>query len=205
MGEFLRLTFAFPTVLLSGALVVVFGFWLLTLLGAADPDSFDADVDFGTAGLGGVPVTVTVSLLTATAWFGSLAGAALLDRTQLSGISFAAAACALLVLALLAAWRVTRLLVRPLRALFPDEPGPSRQDFVGSVAVIRTGRVDGTFGQAEVTAADGSTAVVQVRLSARDLASPSGSLTVGCNALLYAYDETGEFFWAAPHAALDAP
>ncbi|MGW0395072.1 hypothetical protein ACWDYJ_30200 [Streptomyces sp. NPDC003042] len=60
--------------------------------------------------------------------------------------------------------RLTRLLVRLLARsaakLFPDEPGPSRLDFVGLTCVIRMGRVDAGFGQAEVTAVDGSSALV---------------------------------------------
>jgi hypothetical protein len=72
---------------------------------------------------------------------------------------------------------------------------PSRQDFVGMTCTVRTGRVDARFGQAEVAARDGSTAVVQVRaLGAKD----EKPLAAGSTGLLYAYDETGEFFWVAP-------
>ncbi|MCY0955349.1 hypothetical protein OTB16_39185, partial [Streptomyces sp. H27-S2] len=57
---------------------------------------------------------------------------------------------------------------------------------------------DAEFGQAEVAAGDGSTAVVQVRQLGSD------PLMLGSTALLYAYDEAGEFFWVAPFdAALD--
>lgn len=54
------------------------------------------------------------------------------------------------------------------------------------------GSVSTTFGQAEVAAADGSTAVVQVRQHGHD------DLRSGSTALLYAFDEDGEFFWVAP-------
>ncbi|MHC0432159.1 hypothetical protein ACX6XY_18515 [Streptomyces sp. O3] len=204
MSDFLHVALTFPTVLFTGALVVVLGFWLLAAFGAAEADSFGADAGFGAVGLGGVPVTVTVSLLTLFSWFTSLVGSVLLDRWGVSGALATGAACGVLIIAVLVSWRLTRLLSRPLRALFAHEPLPSRLDFVGRACTIRTSRVDDGFGQAEVAADDGSTAVVQVRQTARDLAAhPANALTFGSTALLYAYDEAGEFFWAAPHPTYD--
>jgi hypothetical protein len=68
----------------------------------------------------------------------------------------------------------------------------SRADFVGRTCVIRTGRVTGAFGQAEVHAEDGSSAIVQVRQAGTD------DLHAGVVALLYEYDPAGEFFWVIP-------
>ncbi|MEU6673843.1 hypothetical protein [Streptomyces sp. NPDC046925] len=199
MGEFLHAVAGFPAIVFSAALPVVLGFWLLVAFGGAYPDSFDTDADAGAVGLGGVPVTVAASLMIVVGWFTSVTGSVLVDRGALTGLVHAAADVLLLLLSLLIAWRVTRHLVRPLAKLFPDEPGPSRQDFLGSLCVIRTGRVDVGFGQAEVAAGDGSTAIVQVRQSGDDVALARGS-----TGLLYAYDDTGEFFWVAPYeAALD--
>ncbi|MFF3554307.1 hypothetical protein ACWD4V_03640 [Streptomyces tsukubensis] len=185
MDEFLRTVAAFPTLLFTAALVVVLGFWLLVLLGAVGHDGFDGDLDASALGLGGVPVTVSASLFIALGWFLSLTGSVLLA---------AALGPLVLMAALGGSWWLTRLIARPLATLFPDEPGPSRHDFIGLTCTIRTGRVDAGFGQAEVTARDGSTAVVQVRQSAED----AYALSSGSSALLYAYDSAGEFFWVAP-------
>ncbi|WKV70521.1 hypothetical protein AW27_002715 [Streptomyces sp. PCS3-D2] len=196
MDEFIGAALGFPTVLLTSALAVVLGFWLLVLCGAADHDA--ADSGGGVLGLGGVPVTVSASVLIGLAWFTSLAGSVLLARTGWPGGVESFLGAALLFASLLLSWRVTRLLLRPLAKLFPDEPGPSRLDFVGLTCVIRTGRVDQGFGQAEVAAGGGATAIVQVRQHGSD------PLTLGSTALLYAYDDAGEFFWVAPFdAALD--
>ncbi|MEJ8640091.1 MULTISPECIES: hypothetical protein [Streptomyces] len=198
MAEFLETVGRFPTVLFTSALLVVAGFWLLVLLGAAEPDGFNTDVDSDALDLGGVPVSVSASLVVALAWFASLTGSLLLARSGMSAAVVHLLGMVLLIASLFVAWRVTRLLVRPLAQLFPDEPAPSRQDFVGLACTIRTGRVDGTFGQAEVIARDGSTAIVQVRQSSNDV------LALGSTGLLYAYDDLGEFFWVAPFdAALD--
>ncbi|WP_093804112.1 DUF1449 family protein [Streptomyces sp. Wb2n-11] len=198
MDEFLHATATFPAVLFSAALVVVVGFWLLVLLGAADHDSFDADVDTDALSLGGVPVSVSASLLIALSWFSSVTGSILLARTGWSDALLHLLGAVLLFASVIGSWRLTRALVRPLAKLFPDEPGPSVQDFVGLTCTIRTRRVDADFGQAEVAARDGSTAVVQVRQN------DTGPLALGSTGLLYAYDDAGEFFWVAPFdAALD--
>jgi hypothetical protein len=48
------------------------------------------------------------------------------------------------------------------------------------------------FGQAEVTAQDGSSAIIQVRQTGEH------ALTFGKRALIFDYDTDGEFFWVAP-------
>lgn len=197
----------YPTALFSFALLVVIGYWGAVLLGGLDVDALhgghggegvDASAhDGGFAGflsglgLGGIPATVTLSLLIAVAWFVSLVGAVLTDGALLG--------TAVLVCALLSAWAATGLLLWPLRRLLPPERPPSRRDFVGRVCVIRTGRVGPDFGQAEVTADDGSTAVVQVRAT-----YPDEQFTNGSSALIFDYVADGEFFRVTPYdAALD--
>ncbi|MGW2820097.1 hypothetical protein ACWC24_03720 [Streptomyces sp. NPDC001443] len=200
MQAFLTAVTGFPTLLFTSALVVVVLFWLLVAFGAAETHGFDAHAHahFDGWGLGGVPVTVAFSLLTAFAWFLSLCAAVLLEPLVPPGVPRVLGGVAVLVGAVLLARWLTRLLVRPLHRLMPDERAPSRLDFVGLTCTIRTGRVDARFGQAEVAATDGSTALVQVRQTGTD---PLGS---GSTGLLYAYDDVGEFFWVAPYdAALD--
>ncbi|MFD8112218.1 hypothetical protein [Streptomyces microflavus] len=208
MDEFLNAALGFPAVIFGAALVVVVCFWLLVLAGAADQHSFDSDLDPGTVGFGGVPVTVSVSLLVVIAWFGSLTGTVLLHQVTATGALRAVLAVAVLAGSLFLAWGTVRLLAHLFRRYFPAEPPPSRKDFVGRVCTVRTGSVSASFGQAEVASADGSTAVVQVRQAPRAprLAEPHAEelLVSGSTGLLYAYDEEGEFFWVSPFdAALD--
>jgi hypothetical protein len=103
-----------------------------------------------------------------------------------------ALAVAVLPVALGAAWLGTRSMVVPLRRLLRDRPPPSRLDFVGRTCVVRTGAVGLDFGQAEVTAADGSSAIVQVRLTGD---APAGT---GWTGLIYDYDPERETFWITP-------
>jgi hypothetical protein len=190
MGGFVAAILAYPTALFSFLLLVVIVYWSLVLVGAAAPDD-DPGTDgiLDHIGLGGVPATATLSLLVAVAWFASLAG-----RTALgaAGLANAATATVLLILAIAAGFGATRLLVRPLRTVFGTGTTPSRNDFVGRICVVRTGRVDAGFGQAEVTADDGSSAIVQVRQN------DAADLKAGSTALIYDIDPDGGFFWITP-------
>ncbi|AXG78431.1 hypothetical protein [Streptomyces paludis] len=221
MNEFIGAALGFPAVLFGAALLVVIAFWLLVLAGAAEHDAFNSSMDTGTgadsaggtgstggAGLGGVPVTIPVSLLIAIAWFTTLAGSVLVRRQVEPGTGRTLWSAAVLVAGALIAWGVTRLLVRRLRDLVPEQAPPSRLDFIGLTCTIRTGSVSADFGQAEVAAADGSTALVQVRQAETaheaGTAGTAGALVSGSTGLLYAFDVEGEFFWVAPYdPALD--
>ncbi|MFF8321537.1 hypothetical protein ACF06V_30780 [Streptomyces bobili] len=125
MRAFLAAATGLPTILLTAALVVVACFWLLAALGLVAVGSFDTDVDLRAWHLSGVPVTVAFSLLTVLAW-SSAVGATLLVAEMappgpLTGLLLRPVMTGG---AVLAAWATTRVLVRPLHRLFPDEPEP---------------------------------------------------------------------------------
>ncbi|WP_399084646.1 hypothetical protein ACGH2B_04920 [Streptomyces sp. BBFR2] len=193
MAEFLRAALAFPAALFSFALVVVAVYWLLVLVGGAGVHILDGG-EGGHAGTddaagAGLPVTVSLSLGLLSAWLVCLAGAALLPAGP--------PRAATLPVALVVAWAGVRLAGRLARRVLPPEKVASRDDFIGRVCTVRTGRVAADFGQAEVRADDGSTAVVQVR-------TDDSGLTAGSSALIYAYDADGEFFRVTPFdGALD--
>ncbi|MFE9425723.1 hypothetical protein ACFYNO_22455 [Kitasatospora sp. NPDC006697] len=212
MRGFLGAVTGYPTAVFTFALVVVVGYWVLVLVGGAHLHGARGGHGGGHhghggggrhghggfqrgLGLGGVPITVAVSLVVAFAWF-----TALVLRTR---VGHGGADWGLLPAGALAGgWVGARLLVVPLRRLLPEPvPPPSRRDFVGLGCVIRTGRVGPDFGQAEVRAADGSAAVVQVRQSAEDAGAAGAALKSGSAALIYEYDAEGEFFWVMPAPA----
>ncbi|MGW5744585.1 hypothetical protein [Amycolatopsis sp. NPDC003861] len=181
MSGFVAAALAFPAVLFSFLLVVVIGYWGLALLGVFDVE--DGEIGF----FGGVPLSISLSLLVAFSWFLSLVGAVLIEGAPLRILlGFGVLAGALLGGAL-----GTRLIIVPLRRVFAGVE-PTRRDFVGRVAVVRTSSVTEDFGQAEAAAADGSSAIVQIRLAGE------GNLGVGSRVVLYDYDAEGEFFWVSP-------
>ncbi|MGV9363807.1 MULTISPECIES: hypothetical protein [unclassified Amycolatopsis] len=181
MSGFVTAALAFPAVLFSFLLVVVIGYWGLALLGVFDVE--DGEIGF----FGGVPLSISLSLLVTFSWFLSLVGTVLIEGAPLRILlGFGVLAGALVGGAL-----GTRLVIVPLRRLFAGVE-PTRQDFVGRVAVVRTSSVTEDFGQAEAAAADGSSAIVQIRLAGQ------GNLGVGSRVVIYDYDAEGEFFWVSP-------
>ena len=219
MRDFVDAALGFPAVIFSFLLIVVIGYWLLVLLGAAGLDMLDADVDAdsgpdadgapgGVGGalavlrLSGVPVAVVLSLLITLAWFVSLVGTVLLHRAGLAAAALAGAGTGVILVALVTAWLGTSVLVLPVRRLLASGKPASRHDFVGRTCVIRTGSVSQDFGQAEVTAEDGSSAIVQVRQAGVRQAgvrqAGDDSLGASSQAVIYDYDATGEFFWVSP-------
>ncbi|MGW1157497.1 hypothetical protein ACWD5Q_27315 [Streptomyces sp. NPDC002513] len=124
MRVFVEAATGFPGLLFTAALVVVVCFWLLVGLGVTASDSFDPDVDLGGWGMGGVPVAVALSLLTVLAWFLGVGASVLFAALAPSGTMTGVLRPVVSAAALYAAWRLTRLLVRPLHRLFPGEPGP---------------------------------------------------------------------------------
>jgi len=183
MSGFVTAALAFPAVLFSFLLIVVIGYWVLALVGVLDVE--DGDIGF----FGGVPLPISLSLLVAFSWFLSLVGTVLIDGvgTPLRvGLGVGVLLAALVLGAL-----GTRLVVVPLRRVFAGAV-PTRQDFVGRVAVVRTSTVTEDFGQAEVAAADGASAIISIRLAGE------GNLGLGSRVVIYDYDSAGEFFWVSP-------
>jgi len=191
MSKFIDAALSFPAVLFTILLAVVVLYWLLVLLGTLDLEIGDADFLDG-VGLGGVPVTVTLSVLITVSWFVSLVGGVLTAPLDLGTFVRVLLGIGVLFVAVLAGLFAARLVALPLRKLYVDGAEPSRIDFVGRECVIRTGRVSADFGQAEVTAADGSSAIIQVRQTGEH------ELTSGRRALIFDYDLDGEYFWVAP-------
>ena len=197
MGDFVDAALSFPAAVFTLLLAAVVVYWLLVLLGTLDIEIGDLDVGDG-LGLGGVPVTVTASVLVVVSWFVTLAGGVVTAALDLGTFVHVLLGIGVLVVAVLAGLFAARFVAVPLRRLYAPGGEASRSDFVGRECVIRTGRVTGDFGQAEVSAVDGSTAIIQVRQTGEH------ALTSGSRALVFDYDTDGEFFWVAPAASASA-
>jgi hypothetical protein len=191
MRDFVDAALSFPAAVPTFLLAVVVVYWLLVLIGTLDVEIGDLDLGDG-LGLGGVPVTVTASVLVVVSWFVSLAGGVLTAAFGLGTFTRVLLGIGVLLVAVIAGLFAARLAAVPLRGLYAPGGEASRDDFVGRECVIRTGRVSGEFGQAEVTAPDGSSAIVQVRQTGEH------ALAYGSRALIFDHDIDGEFFWVAP-------
>ncbi|MCI3238856.1 MULTISPECIES: hypothetical protein [Streptomyces] len=128
MGQVVEAAAQFPTVILTSAVVVVLGYWLLVLLGRADARGFDADAPSWARALHGVPVAVSASGAIVIAWLVTLTGMVLMEPTRLTWFGDAAARVGLLALSGLVAWPVTHALAAPLARLLRDRCEPHRRD-----------------------------------------------------------------------------
>ncbi len=128
-----------PTILLTAALVVAVCFWGLVAAGLASATGFDTDVDLRAWGLGGVPVAVALSSLTALAWSMSVGGRLVLFLLVPPGPATGLLHVPVPLLALLTAWRLTRRVVRSLH-----RPAPAGSDRTPPPARSRDLSCDGT-------------------------------------------------------------
>lgn len=174
--DFITAALAFPTVALTVLLFVVVVFWVLVITGVLELDGDE---------LLSVPVAAGASAFTVVAWLIALAGTALLEGT--------AARLAIAAGALVVGWVVARAVGSWLRRVLAPAKTPTRADFVGQPCVIRTGTVTDGFGQAEVHAPDGSSAVIQVRSTGSD------TFHAGQTALIFDYDRDAEVFLVMPY------
>jgi hypothetical protein len=133
-------------------------------------------------GLGGVPVTLMLSLLILAAWGFCLGALTLLGS---AGWTTVAAPLIALVLAV----PVTAAIIRPLRGFFVSLAAPQHRDLLGKVCTITTLRVDARYGQAEVEDG-GAGLIVQVR------STDPGRLNRGDRALIFDYKD--EVFYVEP-------
>ena len=83
--DFLNLALTFPTIIFTALLLVVILFWVITLLGFADIDMFESDLDIEPSssnsnsahsasnfGFGSIPITVSISLVVMLSWLISI-------------------------------------------------------------------------------------------------------------------------------------
>jgi hypothetical protein len=197
-GEFFGPATEFPAVVFSASSAFVILYWVFVLLGGFAPGSggfSDTGSDVGRfsgflagIGLGGLPGTIAVLSMIDASWTTGVVSAALFDGEGESTPiqEQVGVAAGLLVGALACTWLGTRLLCR----LLPSERRPSRDDCLGRECVIRTTSVGPDFGQAEVTAADGSHSTVQVRQDRRH------PFKAGSRARIVGYAADGEFLIA---------
>ncbi|MEO0576686.1 MAG: DUF1449 domain-containing protein [Pseudomonadota bacterium] len=186
MDPFYQNIASFPTIVYSILLVLVVLFWAGAVMGLVDLDILDIDFDGADLnadsnhsgpdvlvglllrfGLVGVPVTVSLSILVLLGWlmcyyivhflFGIIPGDIL---RYLAGLPV------LFGTAYIAA-HLTGLLIKPLRVLFSKATQQTDKQVLGQIAVVRSSRVDRTFGEATLNDG-GAGLILKVRATGDD-------------------------------------
>lgn len=147
---------------------------------------------FASLDLGRAPATVVLTVLATFAWAGSVLGTMTLDPMWAAwGLPRWLLGVLLLIVSVAVALPLTSIVVRPLGPLFATRAAKSRNDVIGKVCVISTGRVNERFGQA--TLADGGAGLI---LDVR--CDTPGALRQGDKALLVSWDQEREAFEVEP-------
>ncbi len=162
MQPFYQNVFSFPTVFFTFFLLLSMFFWLLAVVGFMGLDSLDVDLpdadaevgDIGLLagvlikyGLNGVPTTIIVSLISLIGWLICYYGDHFLLRPiETSWLQFILGIPVLLV-SLYVATLLTAQIIKPLRKVFITNV-TNNKTIIGQVLVVRTSRVDETFGEA---------------------------------------------------------
>ena len=192
MSAFLAAVLSFPTVIFTVSLVLFLLYATATLLGAADIEWLDGllgvdDVNdsvlegaLHALGVAGIPITVYGGVASVFAWLTSYTLDRFLVDTVLidSGIGAGSAVAGLLL---------GSAAVRPMKRFFVLPHGPRRAEIVGRVCTIRSLKVSGEAGTAEV-----GDFIAEVRCF-RD-----NELTLGSKAVVYDYDSDKGIYHVGP-------
>jgi hypothetical protein len=166
MTTFLAALLAFPTAIFTILLGVVLAYWLCVIVGAAGIDMLeggakavsghghshlhDAEAGvglFAALGFGGIPITVSVSLVVFLSWSLSLVSQPSVHAT-LSMLPSGLVSCGLGLVCGLVGTVLGGLAVRPLRPVFIARRAPGREALMGRVCTISSGGVTAKGGHA---------------------------------------------------------
>lgn len=188
--DFLNTALSFPTVIYTVVFLTIIVFWLTTLLGMADVDMLEVDVELeaegdvaggsplGVIGLGDVPVTVAISLLGMFSWLICIYAHGMFGYMLGDGILFYLLGLGLMLLSFALAVPLAVLAARPLGKFFASKEAASMNDMLGLECTLVTGSVTASFGQARVVFR-GTEQLVQVRIQ-----DPNHEFKAGDSAVL---------------------
>lgn len=172
--SFLDLLTHFPGLLPSIVIGALLVFWLLTIVGLIDMDSFgpdwlggsdDADVDglpemLLALGLDRLPFSIVISGVAFYWWLITMLATALL--LPLVPLPLWLSGSVLLIVALVVAILLASASLRPLKPLFTVNENVTRESAIGRRCRILTLSVEESFGQAEVEMGSGTRLTLQV-------------------------------------------
>lgn len=190
INELFDAAMTFPVVPFTFLTLAVVVYWLLVMVGGTTPEAGNGAAGLrAAAGLEGVPLNIAGSLLIVLTWLAALAGTLIHGGDVAVRPPGVAASVVIVVLAVAVACVATGLLARPIRRALRAGVTADPARLVGSVCVVRTGEVGPHIGQAEVTGADGTPRVIEIRNDGIEELRP------GSTAMIHVYDAEHGVFW----------
>lgn len=195
MQAFLQTALGFPTFIFGVLLLVMLVYWLIALMGMLEHDALDHWLHLDLhqhhdgfhlgselaglllkIGLGGIPLTVIVTLLLLFSWLVSYVGAHFLQAPESWGAVQIGIGLVIMAIAVVLGFVITVIVLRPVRSLLqkvaPDE-GP--KILLGRTGLVRSSVVNTTQGYGSVE--DGG-AGLNVQMRTADGELPRGTQIV---------------------------
>ena len=162
MDDFLAIITSFPTIVFTFAMVFMGAFWVLSIIGVVDLDAqLDLDISHETDasgvgelsgflmrwGLGGIPITVVLSVLIGLSWLFCYFGSAYLLPFLPGAVLQALGGLVLIAICLIVSFPITAMSLKPTTHLFVGESAITNEEIVGMVCEVRSGEVNEDFGQ----------------------------------------------------------
>lgn len=193
---FITTILSFPAVIFTILLGIALVYWLLVILGAFDIDMIgDAGNYLESAGLGGIPFTLVMSMLLLIAWVLSVLGTGYIVLAINMPLWQWLSAVAVFFASSLLAIQLTVWFMRPLQQLFAaGEQHLEPTCLIGKQCIITTMTVTERFGQG-LYDDRGAGLILQIR------AEEPNQLQRGQQALIISYDPEQQLYQIAPEAA----
>jgi len=162
MDIFFQIIFTFPTVFFTFLLALSVVYWLLTVLGFVGIEALDLDLDGADSvaslnvfsgllfrlGLNGVPLTIVISSIALLGWmFCFLVVYFVYPWVPMRWLQLIIGV-PVIVGVLYVSAIITAVLIKPLRPIFLASNQEVQKQILGQVAVVRTGEVNRSFGEA---------------------------------------------------------
>lgn len=192
MTEFFSIILSFPTLLYTGLLGFTLLYWLLSIMGVADFDFENGELDFDsfeatennivnadgteiadTSGflskfkLDGIPLTISISFVIFLSWIISFLVVYYYQEEVTDGWVKILVGVWVVILAPFIAAPIVGILLSPLKPLFKkmkkDSEGRKADSLVGKKAVVRTNKVTMSFGDADIDNDDGASLILKIR------------------------------------------
>jgi len=166
MNPFHQTVTSFPTVIYTLLLVICVLYWAVAVLGLVEIDVLDMDYDgdidsFDSAeaqtglaglllkfGLGGVPLTITISILSLFGWLLCYYASYFVSKYLSSTLLNLVASVVIFILATYLSVLVTAQVIKPIRKLFARLNVNETKHILGQIVVVRSSIVDQQRGEA---------------------------------------------------------
>ncbi|MBI6528118.1 DUF1449 family protein [Proteus vulgaris] len=193
MNLFFQNSLAFPSIIFSALLIIIFFYWLCAAFGLLDIDLFNIDSELDVdatgfagwltkLGLAGIPVTIILTFFTLIGWFISyFTNYWIISTIETDFIHYLVGFVALIIISFISL-NLTAVCLKPIRKKLMSRNKPkSVHQLIGKLAIIRSANVAENKGEA-VLEDGGAGLILQVRAPEQE------NIKRGDNVIIISYD-----------------